>query len=347
VSGWPPQTAPYGRHRAASISNDRQHRYLIFAITCPFALLNRAGRRRVLDAYADDPQPGVIGLVMEHLAVSLNPRQGLMGGKRLASLLADDSGQQHTPAAFQQALDQMPWRLYEVRRATLPKRGDPRKSGGRGRWLESKAAGTRQQMIAELHKVAAVEGLAVTAEDGIPRAWRRRRAEFLPAADWFYVAAPEGAHDKEGRGFAAAWPVALQGPAQGELFGELPPARYASATRQPTRPFSYVITFRSVTTPTKTKAECTSEIGSPDEQHDSQHKPVQVPRLRPARRRGYRPGKAPRILRRPRAHQGHRLARTPAPHQPIRKHPRGRHRQPPHHGPRHRRRATAFLTWRS
>jgi hypothetical protein len=49
---------------------------LIFAITCPFALLNHVGRRRVLDAYADDLEAGLIGLVMEHLAVSLNPPAG-------------------------------------------------------------------------------------------------------------------------------------------------------------------------------------------------------------------------------------------------------------------------------
>jgi hypothetical protein len=46
------------------------------------------------------------------------------------------------------------------------------------------------------------------------------RGEYLPAADWFYVAAPEGAEDKEGPGFATAWPVALAGPVQGELFAE-------------------------------------------------------------------------------------------------------------------------------
>jgi hypothetical protein len=75
-------------------------------------------------------------------------------------------------------------------------------------------------MIAEVHRLAAAEGARVTAEDRIERAWLRRRGEFLPAADWFLVAAPQGAEDKEGPGFAAAWPIALAGPAQGELFAE-------------------------------------------------------------------------------------------------------------------------------
>ncbi len=198
----------------------RRHRYLIFAITCPFALLNHAGRIRVTQAYREDPEAGAVGLVMEHLAVSLNPRQGLMAGERLANLLARTPGHHHTLAAFQSALDRMPWRLYEVRRAVLPTASDPGKTGRAARWLRTHAAGIRAQMQAALTAVAASKRLPVTAEDGIPRAGARRRGEYLPAADWFFVAAPEGAHDKEGPGFAAAWPIALAGPAQGELFAE-------------------------------------------------------------------------------------------------------------------------------
>jgi len=185
-----------------------------------FALLNHAGRRRVLDAYRDEPEAGAAGLVMEQLAVSLNPRQGLMAGERLASLLARTPGHQHTLAAFQAALDQMPWRVYEVRRAVLPRAGDPRKVGRAARWLRVWAHGTRAAMAAEVHRLAAAEGVRVTADDGIERAWLRRRGEFLPAVDWFLVAAPQGAQDKEGPGFAAAWPTALAGPAQGDLFTE-------------------------------------------------------------------------------------------------------------------------------
>jgi hypothetical protein len=75
-------------------------------------------------------------------------------------------------------------------------------------------------MTATLTVVAARKKLRLAADDRIPRAWARRRGEYLPAADWFDVAAPEGAEDKEGPGFAAAWPIALAGPAQGELFAE-------------------------------------------------------------------------------------------------------------------------------
>jgi hypothetical protein len=74
-------------------------------------------------------------------------------------------------------------------------------------------------MTAALTATATSKNLRVTVDPGIPRAWAWRRGAHLPTADWFYVAAPEGADDKEGPGFAAAWPVALAGPAQRELFG--------------------------------------------------------------------------------------------------------------------------------
>jgi hypothetical protein len=64
-------------HRKWWATGALHDRYRIFAITCPFALLNTEGRRRVTTAYQAEPEAGVTGLVMEHLAVSLNSRQGL------------------------------------------------------------------------------------------------------------------------------------------------------------------------------------------------------------------------------------------------------------------------------
>jgi hypothetical protein len=72
-------------------------------------------------------------------------------------------------------------------------------------------------MAEELNRIAVAEDLRILAEDGIPRAWRRRRGAHLPAAEWFWVAAPAGPEDKERPGFADAWPAALAGPDQQEL----------------------------------------------------------------------------------------------------------------------------------
>ncbi len=87
---------------------------------------------------------------MEHLAVSLNPAKASWPDSASPSLLARAPGHQHTLATFQSALDRMPWRLYEVRRAVLPTASDPGKTGRAARWLRTHATGTRAQMQAAL-----------------------------------------------------------------------------------------------------------------------------------------------------------------------------------------------------
>jgi hypothetical protein len=175
---------------------------------CPFALLNKGGRRRVMDMYQAEPETGGPGLLMEHLAVSLNPRQGLMAGRRLADLLANSPAHAATMSLFRARLDADPWNVYEVRRALRPN----------ARCLRIAATGSRADMSAELARLARAEDLSLTADDGIARAWLRRRGPVFPTAEHFYVAAPAGASEKEGRGFATAWAAALQAPAQLDLF---------------------------------------------------------------------------------------------------------------------------------
>jgi hypothetical protein len=111
----------------------------------------------------------------------------------------------------------MPWRLVEVRRAILPSGGDPARRGRTIRSVHTISTGSRTQMTAALAGAADRARVPVTAEDGIGRAWLRRRSQFLPSAEWFYAATPNGPEDKKGPGFADAWPLALAGPAQGEL----------------------------------------------------------------------------------------------------------------------------------
>ncbi len=149
---------------------------------------------------------------MEYLAVSLNPRQGLMAGQRLATRLSRAPGHQPTLATFQAALDQMPWRLYEVRRAVLPAATGAGKTSRAARWLRAYASGTRAQMATALAATAASNKLRVTAEDGIPRAWARRRGEHLPAADWFFVAAPKEQQTKKAPGSPQPGPSPWRAP---------------------------------------------------------------------------------------------------------------------------------------
>lgn len=155
--------------------------------------------------------------MMEYTAVALNPAQGLIGGARLADLLSATGGHEATLRLFAAELDALPWAVYEVRRAILPRVGDPARLGRAARSLRAVARGTRAAMAAELRRTATRLGTRAEAGDGIERVWLRRRGGFLPAAEWYYVAAPAGPADKEGPGFVAAWRAALAGPVQLDL----------------------------------------------------------------------------------------------------------------------------------
>ena len=212
------------------VAGTSRDRYRIFAITCPFALCNTAGRARVLAAYRAEPAAGVHALVLEHIAVSLNPRQGLAAGERLSGLLAA-TGQHHDVlSAFAAGLGRMPWRVYEVRRVIRPRADDPARPGNASRSIRAVAAGSRAQMAAVLRTMAKAEGTAVEDEDGIERAWLRRRGTAFPSAEHFLVSAPAGPQDKDGPGFDAAWQAVTASAAA---------ARPESATRQLMLPLTW------------------------------------------------------------------------------------------------------------
>lgn len=169
------------RRQVTSVHVSPCDRYRIFAITCPFALCNTAGRERVLAAYAAEPAAGVHALVLEHIAVSLNPRQGLAAGERLTALLAATGQHRDVLSAFAATLERMPWRVYKVRRVIRPRVSDPARPANASRSLRAVAAGSRTQMAAVLRTMAQVEDASVEDEDGIERAWLRRRgAGFRP-----------------------------------------------------------------------------------------------------------------------------------------------------------------------
>jgi hypothetical protein len=181
---------------------------------CPFALCNREGRDRVLDRYAADPAAGLPALMMEHVARSLNPLQGLAGVRRktqtrpaqaitLTGLLQQDPRQRGLLAMFARQLDEVPWKLYEVQRAYLRQGTAPRN-------LRALATGSRTEMTTALRTEAARDSAEISPHDGIERAWLLRRSVGdYPGADWLLVAAPAGVADKTGRGFGKAWEAAL------------------------------------------------------------------------------------------------------------------------------------------
>jgi hypothetical protein len=185
---------------------------------CPFSLCNIAGKERALAAYLAEPAAGVQALVLEHVAVALNPRQGLVGGDRLADILAATGQHRAVLDAFAARLGEMTWQVYEVRRVIRPRAGDPSKPANAVRSLRAVASGTREQMTAVLGRLAGLQGAVIDTSDGITRAWLRRRGQQLPAAEQFYALAPAGPADKTGPGFGPAWRAAATLPAtQAEL----------------------------------------------------------------------------------------------------------------------------------
>jgi hypothetical protein len=183
---------------------------------CPFALCSSEGPERALDAYERDPAAGVNALVMEYVAVALNPRQGLTPKARLADILAATGRHAAVLELFDRGMESASWRVYEVRRATVPVQGKPDR-GRTVRSVQAMAAGSRDEMRAELEGVAGSARVAVRDDDGLGRVWMRRRGGGLPDVEWFYVTAPEGAADKDGPGFERVWPVALAGAGQDAL----------------------------------------------------------------------------------------------------------------------------------
>jgi hypothetical protein len=179
---------------------------------CPFALDNQLNRERVLAGFAGDPDTALTPLLMEYVAVALNPAQGLIGGRRLLNLIAARPELAHVIDAHTSQLDHMPWAVYEVRRVLRPRRTDPAKLGNAVRSVRRRFTGSRAAARAELAAIARRHGGYVDAGDGHGRVWLRRRALTLPTAERFFVAAPATVADKDGPGFEAAWAALLDAP---------------------------------------------------------------------------------------------------------------------------------------
>jgi hypothetical protein len=168
---------------------------------CPFAL-NPTSRPATLARFATYPEQATLPLLMEYVATALNPRQGLIGGRRLADLMRRTPDLAAALGIFGAALDTAEWAVYEVQRARLPH--------GTTRRITIHATGTRNAARATLGEIAARLGAHVDEPDGHPRAWLRRPAPNPPTIEWFYVTAPATAVAKTGPGFAGAWATALE-----------------------------------------------------------------------------------------------------------------------------------------
>lgn len=185
---------------------------------CPFALANEMGRVETVARFVEEPDAGVLALVMEFTATALNATQGLIKGERLLSLLRASPGTAAVLAAFERMLAGLPWAVYEVRR-TLSPRADGKVNYARSvRILD---VGKPEEMRARLDQRARLASVPLTLgdpafpDDTHPRAWLRHREPRVLAAnrttaERFITLAPATAIDKTGPAFPKAWAAASQ-----------------------------------------------------------------------------------------------------------------------------------------
>lgn len=168
-------------------------------VACPYGLTNRAALPATLARMNSQPQAAVTALLLEQRAVAINPRQGLIAGRRLLTA-ARELPADALLACYQQRLERDPWALYEVRRIWYPARGD------RARPLVARSVTVRQTgPQKELSAALATHG-NVEHQDEIPRVWLQRRAPGGgPGREHFLTVALAGATDKEPARFQQLW----------------------------------------------------------------------------------------------------------------------------------------------
>ncbi|WP_404316439.1 hypothetical protein [Prescottella equi] len=180
---------------------------------CPFTFANKQGRADVFARYATNPAIGAKTLLMEHLALALNPAQGLVGGRRLIDMLRDHQ-LDDVVDAFTAVLEDHEHAIYDVRRILRPRQSDPTKLGNAARSIRLRGRGTRQSMQSLLDRLAAdgaARGLVrpVVGEDGILRVYQHERGPTFPAIERYFVVAPALAAAKEHEKFDHWWSDAV------------------------------------------------------------------------------------------------------------------------------------------
>ncbi|MFC7721043.1 hypothetical protein [Nonomuraea recticatena] len=154
-------------------------------------------------------------LLMEHTAVALNPRHGMLAAEQAARPLLRQ---------FARHLAEQEGALYEVRRAFRAKKGKPTKMGNAVRSLVRVADGGRTEALDELSRRARALEATVERDGPHRRAWTHRRNRYFPCVEEILTIGPALTSDKVGPGFAKAWEKGLRGPRQLDFLTAAPQA---------------------------------------------------------------------------------------------------------------------------
>ena len=175
---------------------------------CPFSFQNTESRVRLMGRYRETPDAGIDTLFMEHVALCLNPTQGLVSGKRAADII-HAAGLTEVTDGLADRLNHTGHAIYEVRRILRPRNDDPTKMANAARSVTAIAAGTRTEMLAELDRLATeLHTVVTTGDDNIGRVHIRTRGTTFPTVEQFYVVCPDVVLDKQHTKFDSWWTTA-------------------------------------------------------------------------------------------------------------------------------------------
>lgn len=196
---------------------------------CPFAGGSKRKNALLAERWRREPAAGVLALVLETVALALNPRMMLFKDVS-ARAVAHQQGLTEVLAAVDAYLDSCTWALYDVQRvhrphgakqdeklskeraaelgvAVLTHPGNPVRKGKTWRSVRTVRSGARDEITAAL---SAANGGRY--EDGeTPRLWLIEAQDVYPTCERLLVAAPAGVVDKEQGGFAALWKSTIAG----------------------------------------------------------------------------------------------------------------------------------------
>ena len=160
-------------------------------IYCPFNECSREG----IERHKAHPDQLAVGLMLEHVSMSLNPRGQLYKKNSLVNITMS-SGNHDALSFFAQKLDATPWALYRVRRIyaagkTKDGRLSETKKGMAQRAVEKLevfdgAAAAKNALSRKAHELDVSEEVIGL----ITYVYIQKRGSTYPAKEEFYVAAP-------------------------------------------------------------------------------------------------------------------------------------------------------------
>ena len=168
---------------------------------CPFAETS-GGESEMLQRYRIYSEEAATTMLLEHVAIALNPRTSLYpGGKRVLDIVRANNMQQAIHR-YETILTESEWALYHVQRVY-------RKINKRvvtDRNLITLMRGDRAAAIEALHARATIENpVREVHGDVTPRIYLQERIPTYPAIEEMYVIAPAYPKDKQRARFGAVW----------------------------------------------------------------------------------------------------------------------------------------------